>query len=127
MGVSGGFAGNRTQPEAQRGVEAGATDPPVIQADLLAFPIFEEQLTNVAASQCGIEMVLGFGTVVPRICTLEEQPFGHGKCSHSGAFCPANGLPSGQINRLPGSRSSAVVPPPGRECNRRRPSCPSTT
>ena len=127
MRIAGGFAGNRAQPEAQRGVEAGAADAAVVQADLFALAIFEKQLAVIAGGQRRPEMALGGGAVELGVGALEKQPIGRGEWGHAGASCPADGPRSGQINRLAGSRSSAVVPSPGRECNRRRPPCPSAS
>ena len=50
MGIAGGLAGHRAQAEAQRGVEPGAADPAVVQADLLALAIFQVQLAVVAVA-----------------------------------------------------------------------------
>ena len=70
--VAGRLAGHGPQAKAQRGVEPGTADPAVIQADLLAFAIFQIKLAVVAAGQRLAERGLGCGAVECRIGTLEK-------------------------------------------------------
>ena len=77
MGIAGRLASDRAQPEAQRRVEAGTANPTVIQADLFALAIFEEQLAIVAAGQGRVEMPLRRCAVELAVRAFEKKPIGH--------------------------------------------------
>ena len=85
--IPGGLAGHGTQAEAQGGVEPGAPDPAVIQADLLAFAIFQIKLAVVTAGQRLAERRLGRGAVEGGIGSLEKQLVGGGERGHGGLPC----------------------------------------
>ena len=56
-----------------------AQDAAVIQADLLTFPVFEEQLPVIAAGQRGLDVAFGGGTVQFGARAFKEKPVGRGQ------------------------------------------------
>ena len=86
--VAGGFPGHRAQAEAQRGVEAGTADASVVEADRLAFAVFQEQLPVVGVGQRRRGHPLGGGAVQRRAVALEEEAVGNGKRRVGDGYVP---------------------------------------
>ena len=144
MGIARRLPGDRAQPEAQGHVRGRAADAAIVQADLLAFAVFQKHLAVIAVAQRPLDDRHGRGLVQCRVGPLEEKLVGGGERGH--------GLVSGRLlsakrmgrrvrfdyrrsckdadlyaTRLAGSRISAVVPSPGALRSVRRPPCPVTS
>ena len=76
MGVAGGLARHRPQPETERGVGTRRADAAVLQGQRLALPVFEEQFAVIGPGQRLGDEMLGGGTVERRASITKEQPVG---------------------------------------------------
>ena len=84
MGIAGGVAGDGAQAETQRSVEASRANPAVIEADLLAFAVFQIQLPIVGVRQRRGQGAFRCRAIQCGIRTLEEQPVGFDEWGHGG-------------------------------------------
>ncbi len=83
MGVAGGLAGYRAQAEALGGVEAGALQPAVVEAERLRLVVFEEQLAIVGAGLRASPTTRSMRVAV-EAGAGEEQLIGPGDIGHGG-------------------------------------------
>ena len=127
MGIPGRLAGDRAQAETERGVEAGGADPPVIQADLLALAVFEEQLAVIGVGQRRRDDPLDASSRPSRLSSRSKKSrsvtaIGWSCAEPAGPVADVIGAPAipawlaapGSISRERGRRITAVVPFPGR-------------
>ncbi len=82
MGIPGRLPRDSAQAEAHAGIEIRGTDIAVVEADRLAFAVFQEKLSVVAAAQRLIDDLRGGGLIQRGVRTLEKQLVGGGDGAH---------------------------------------------
>ena len=85
VGVAGRLARDRAQAETLGGVEAGAFQAAIVEAQTLGLTVLEEQLAVVGAGQRFVDQFLAARPVEPG--TVEEQLLGGGDLGHGGFLC----------------------------------------
>jgi hypothetical protein len=84
MGVACGLACHGAQAEAERGVEPGAADATVVEADRLALAILQEQLPVIGMGQRLAQQPRGRIAVEGGVRAIEKQGIRGGKRGQAG-------------------------------------------
>ena len=79
MGIASRLARHRAQSKAERGIKPRTADPPVIEVDRLALPIFQEQLAIIRVRQRLPDQPRRRIAIKRRIGPVEKQGIGGGK------------------------------------------------
>ena len=82
MGIPCRFPRDSAQTKPHTGIEIGGADVAIVEADGLAFPVFEEKLPVVAAAQ-GLLDNMGRGRLIQRgVRSVKKQLVGGGDGAH---------------------------------------------